>query len=111
MPLVISVTRGFDQLSLFWDEFTLGCIYTAALIEGDPEFEYQPGKRIGSLPPGNWIDFSMSPIYYLATKAPLVKQGFQALKHDHSFHGEPVEGHIRTLELKAGDILRQHRER
>lgn len=100
MPLNIEVLRGGEARKLSWDYFTLSCCYTAALKEGDPEFEYAEGKKFGELEEGQWVDFSMAPIYYLDSKAPLLKNGRQVLHRTHKF-GE--------LTLEAGDEIRAWR--
>jgi hypothetical protein len=71
-------------------------MYTVAIKEGDPNYEYKPGKTFGELPEGEWIDFSMAPIYYLNTKCKLQEKGKQVVKNRHTF-GE--------LEFLPGDEL------
>jgi hypothetical protein len=81
-------------------------MYTAALKEGDPELEFTEGKNFGGLPDGEWVDFSWVPIYYLKSKAPLIRYGKQTLLQRHVFD----LGDDKKFVLKPGDVLRAWRE-
>lgn len=101
MPLNVEVHRdGKPRTDIVWDYRSLSMIYTAAMKEGDPNYEYQKNKTFGSLEGGQWVDFSMTPIYYMKSKAGLIKNGRQKLKKTHTFD---------TLTLEAGDEIRAWR--
>lgn len=100
MPLNTQILRNDEPLEVTWDYKTLSIMYTVAFIEGDPKYEYQEGKTFGSLEEGQWIDFSMCPIYYLKSKCGLVKNDRQVLKKRHVFD---------TLTLEPGDVLTAYR--
>lgn len=103
MPLVVEILRKGKPLKITWDYFALSCMYTAAVKEAAPDTEYQEGKTFGDLPEGKYVDFSMTPIYYLDWPVPLVKKGQQTLKRRHEF----AEG---KLVLLPGDVLKAWRE-
>lgn len=109
MPLetqVIGVKGPRDVIQVYWDYPHLSCFLTAALIEGDPDFEYQDGKKIGELEgTGKFVDFSWSPIYYFDTKCSLWKEGRIMLTRDHRF----TLGSGEEFLLKKGYTLKMHR--
>ena len=86
MPLEVQVLRNNEPVSLEWHYQTLSAIYTACIKEQKPEMEYAAGKTFGSLEPGEFIDFSMIPIYYLdIPEVPLVARGEQTLLESHVY--------------------------
>ena len=106
MPLVTEILRDGETLEVRWDYYTLSCMYTAAVKEAAPFVEYQDGKTFGDLEEGKFVDFSMTPIYYLDWPVPLVKKGKQVLKREHVFKISSE----REIVLKPGDILKAWRE-
>lgn len=108
MPLITEILRnGETREDINWDYATLSCMYTVAVKEADPEQEYQPGKTYGNLEEGKYVDFSMTPIYYLDwPKVPLVSKGRQTVKKRHAF----FEGTEYELIFEPGDVLRAWRE-
>jgi hypothetical protein len=107
MPLETQVFRNnVPRKDIVWDFFTLSCMYTVAIKEAAPEYEYQEGKKFGDLEDGEWIDFSMAPIYYLdIPKCPLVKRGEQTLLETHTFD----RGEGKSLIFLPGDRLTAYR--
>ena len=106
MPLRTQIWRDGEELELRWDYPTLSAMYTAAVVEADPNLEYRDGLKFGDLGTGEYVDFSMVPIYYLNwPTVPLVSKGRQTLENDHTFF---LPGEV--LELKPGDELRAWRE-
>lgn len=100
MPLNTQILRDGKPLDVTWDYKTLSLMYTVAFKEGDPNYEYQDGKKFADLPDGAWIDFSWAPIYYLKSKCGLVKKGRQVLKNRHEFD---------TVTFEPGDVLTAYR--
>ncbi len=101
MPLEVQVIRNNEPVSLDWHYETLSAIYTACIKEQNPDREYAPGKTFGSLETGQFIDFSMCPIYYLdMPKVPLVARGEQTLLESHVFE---------WMELMPGDRITARR--
>lgn len=109
MPLEIQVIRKGKPVQLLWDDVTLSCVLSAALQESDPELEYQPGKRFGDLKADEWVDFRMSPIYYLDTKSPLWKKGTLTLNQAHSFFVLNPEPTRKPIVLQSGDRIEMWR--
>jgi len=107
MPLNTQVIRNGKPFEMRWDGQSLSIFLTTALIETDPEFEYQDGKTFGDLKPGEWVDFGWSPIYYLATKSPLWHLGEITLTSDHKYILTKDGSEI--LEFKAGDKFVMYR--
>lgn len=103
MPLETQVLRNNKpRKDIVWDYHTLSCMYTAAIKETAPDYEYQDGKTFGELGDGEWVDFSMAPIYYLdIPKCPLVKRGEQTLLETHIFD----KGEGKSLIFLPGDTL------
>lgn len=110
MPLETEVRRNGEMVSMEWDYFGLSAMYTAAVKEGAPEYEYEKGKTFGDLKDGQWVDFSMAPIYYLDINCDLVKKGSQVLKDRHRFQGRNADHEVvREVVLEPGDVLRARR--
>lgn len=112
MPLNTEVLRFNPKLQrleprkdIVWDYFALSAMYTVAVKEGAPKTEYQDGKCFGDLKEGQWVDFSMAPIYYLDWPCKLIKKGEQIVKETHVFNA----GTENELEFRAGDVLRAWR--
>ena len=107
MPLETQIFRnGKARKDIVWDYFTLSCMYTVAIKESAPEYEYQEGKSFGELNDGEWIDFSMAPIYYLdIPNCPLVARGEQTLLETHVFD----RGEGKSLIFLPGDTLSAYR--
>jgi len=109
MPLNTQVLRKGKPVHMSWDGLTLSCFLTTALKETDPEFEYQEGKTFGELPDGEWVNFGMSPIYYLATKSPLWHHGEITLTSDHHYEFVYDDGEKGEADFKAGDKFIMYR--
>lgn len=114
MPLRTQVKRGKKDISgqYDWDYHTLGCFLTAALIDQHPDWEYQEGKRIGDLVPenGQFVDFSMAPIYYMDMPIDLWQKGRQMLLRTYRFDIYKPEAEKDPIEFKAGDTLAMWRD-
>lgn len=110
MPLVVEVKRGGEiRDDIVWDYFALSCMYTVAIKEGAPNHVglLKDNKTFGELEDGQYIDFSMTPIYYLDVPGcKLVETGTQKVKNHHEFH----RGDGTVLAFAPGDILRAWRE-
>lgn len=114
MPLHVQVKRDGETLMVEngWSYFHLSCVFTAAIKDADPTQEFSDifhgdSQTFADIPDGQWLDFSMVPIYYLdMPTVPLVTSGEQTLTEDYKFEG-PYLGE--WFELKAGDILIAHR--
>jgi hypothetical protein len=109
MPLNTQVKRGkkIVRIERGWDHATLSCFLTACIQEQYPDWEYQKGKAITALEShGKFVDFSMSPIYYMDMPVDIWKKGVQKLTRDHKF-GPFADGS--TVEFKKGDVLRMWR--
>jgi len=110
MPLETEIIRDGKPRQVKWDYFTLSCMYTVAIKEAAPD---TPIKRsdgtdatFGDLAVGEWIDFSMEPIYYLnIPHCPLVTRGRQTVLFTHKF--ERPDG--KKLIFRQGDVLRAWR--
>lgn len=118
MPLEVEILRDGKPRILSWDYFTLSCMYTVAIKEGAPDHEglLSDGKTFGELEEGEWVDFSMVPIYYLDVPGcKLLEKGSQKVKNRHIFNrmrdsdedGNPVEPDL--LVFEPGDVLRAWR--
>jgi hypothetical protein len=86
-----------------WTFHTLSAMMTVAFKEGAPELEVREGLKFGDLTEGQYVDFSMAPIYYMEGCG-LVEHGYQVVMNDHTFD---ING--QHLEFKAGDVLRAWR--
>jgi hypothetical protein len=82
----------------------LNAIYTAAMAEADPEGKVNDDYTWGTLPPGWVVDWSMAPIYYM-DGCPLLEEGSQKLKYNHTYTTKRENGTYRRLVLKQGDVL------
>lgn len=89
-----------------WDHKMLSAFMTAAFKEGSPDMEIREGLTFDDLAIGEYVDFSMAPIYYMEG-CELVEKGQQILKRDHEFRLDPD----RTVYFKAGDVLTGYRDR
>ena len=106
MPLEVEVLRDGEPDNHTWDYFTLSCMYTVAIKETAPDTPVDSSnpliKSFADLPEGAWIDFSMTPIYYLdIPECPLVTRGKQTLKKRHEFRYDDE----RTVVFEKGDVL------
>lgn len=109
MPLEVEVLRDGEPRQLSWDYFTLSCMYTVAIKEGAPNHKglLADDKTFGELKEGEWIDFSMVPIYYLDIPGcKLVEKGTQKVKRHHEFYDK--DGNV-VLEFEPGDVFRAWR--
>lgn len=99
--------RGWESVDHIWDYFTLSCMYTAAIKETAPDTPINGEvENFGELPEGAWVDFSLTPIYYLnIPECPLVSRGKQTLSRRHEFRYNDE----RTVVFEAGDILKAWR--
>ena len=115
MPLVTKIVRNgkTHKPEGGWDDFSLSCFYTAAYVEAAPDriINDMDEKKLtyGDLVDGQWVDFSMSPIYYM-DGCPLVEEGEQKLERAHFFRATYRDGTERTLKFNKGDILKAWRE-
>lgn len=119
MPLETEVLRdGEAREDIGWDYFALSCMYTVAIKEGAPNHKglLKDDKTFGELEDGEWIDFSMTPIYYLEVPGcKLVTHGSQKVRNRHVFNrnaetdkdGNPIEPDL--LIFEPGDVLRAWR--
>lgn len=105
MPLETQIMRAGVPRKVTWDYFTLSCMYTVAIKEDAPETPIRRNDgteaTFGDLGEGEWIDFSMEPIYYLDIDCGLVKRGKQTVRFTHKF--DRPDGN--RLIFKPGDIL------
>jgi hypothetical protein len=93
------ITQRYD-----WDEEGLNMFLTVGLWEGDPRFEWRPGKTVSHWKPPNFLNVALTGVYYLGTKAKLWKHGRQILKKDYTF-----ELPDRTVMFKKGMVLKMWR--
>lgn len=102
MPLVVEIIReGLHVKPPWgWTEQTLDVILTAALKEGDPDLEYKEGETFGNIPVGQYVNVSITGVYYIDTKAPLWKLGRQVLREDFV---------VADFALRAGDEIKMWR--
>jgi hypothetical protein len=95
-----------------WTYLGLSCFLTAAIIDADPDWEFQEGKAIGELEPGQFVDFSMAPIYYMEMdNVPLWQSKPQTLKRGYKFgpFNDPDDGEYHIVFTK-GDVLSMYRD-
>lgn len=109
MPLALRIEREGKTVKTSWDYFVLSCLYTAAMKEASPETVINDEFTYGTLPEPRWVDWSLSPIYYM-DGCPLLEKGYQVLEQDHTFETTYEDGEHRVFELKKGDALVAHRE-
>jgi hypothetical protein len=114
MPLNIQVKRkGKPVRGLKWDYAMLSVCMTVVHIEQEPTREFNEGRTYADLKPGQFVDWSMAPIYYMESETDLFKKGAQTLKQDHSFDltMEMPDGSIqpRKVNLKKGDVISMYR--
>lgn len=104
MPLELNVLReGESRQDIEWTWNTMSAIYTAAIKDSRPDWEYADGKTFGAIPEGSFVDFSMTPVYYLKIpRCGLVQKGEQTLKRTYSFTNNDGET---WLTLERGDVL------
>lgn len=113
MPLETAVLRDKEpRTDIYWDYFALSCMYTVAIKEGAPDYVglLNDDKTFGELGEGEWIDFSMAPIYYLDVPGcDLINRGRQTVKSRHVFnrHNETAEPDL--LIFEPGDVLTAYR--
>lgn len=119
MPLNTEVLRdGKPRTDIAWDYFALSCMYTVAIKEGAPDHVglLRDEMTFGDLEEGQWIDFSMTPIYYLEVPGcKLIEKGSQKVKNRHVFNrnrteddeGNPIEPDL--LIFEPGDVLQAWR--
>src|SRR5262245_13706655 len=107
MPLVTEWKRDGERVKPpgGWDWTMLSAFMTAAFKEGSPEMEIKEGLTFDDLAIGEFVDFSMAPIYCM-TGCALVEEGKQVLERDHEFR----LGGDRVAYFKAGDTLQCWRE-
>lgn len=108
MPLTVEVKRTGERMKFRWSWQLLSCIYTAAMIEAAPETIINDEFTYGTLSEGRYVDWSWSPIYYM-TGCPLLEEGRQTLKQDHTFNVTWESGEEELIELKKGDEIRAWR--
>jgi hypothetical protein len=107
MPLNTEITRNGKPADLGdWDYDLLSIMYTVATGEADPDRQINDDVTFGeAVEQGKFMNFEMVPIYYLDWPIPLIQLGKQTLKEDHTYR----LSNGRTIELKAGDVLRAYR--
>lgn len=109
MPLVVEVKRDGERMQLKWGYQILSCVYTAAMIEASPETVINDEYTYGTIPEFMYVDWSYMPIYYMSG-CPLLDEGRQVLKEDHTFRIQFEGDEPELIEFKAGDQFRAWRE-
>jgi hypothetical protein len=111
MPLNTQVTRNgkIHKPESGWTGLGLSCFLTVAIKDALPQWEYREGKRIGDIEEGQFVDFTMSPVYYMDIDVPLWKKGTQTLMRDHTFGPFKDEDGEFTVFYKKGDVLSMYR--
>src|SRR5574342_51179 len=114
MPLVTEITRNGKNFNPGWSDFALCAMFTAALLEGDPEMEFESGAKVKDLEPGMVMDFIWSKHIYLFPKGhmDLIDKGVQVLHDSHVFrsHDDPDHEDYQEITFLPGDKLRAWRE-
>lgn len=107
MPLETMVERNgkTHKPESGWTGLGLSLFLTVAIMDGHPTWEYQEGKMIGNMEAGQYVDFSMAPVYYMDIPVPLWKVGRQTLMHDYTFGPFEDEDGVFTVYYKKGDVL------
>lgn len=110
MPLNTQVLRDGETVKIpgGWDAMALNAFLNAAYRETSPGLVIaSSGETFAELELRNAVvDLSMAPIYYM-TGADVIEKGRQTLTRDHTFVSDDE---ARTIELKAGDVLRAWRD-
>lgn len=107
MPLNVEVRRQGDTLKLRWDHFALSAVFTAAFKEGMPEQKVNDDLTFGGLAPGQWVDFSLAPVYWMEG-IDLLDKGEQTLKMRHEFKSMRDDEEVK-ITLLPGDVLKAWR--
>jgi hypothetical protein len=105
VPLNLQVLRNDKPVKFRpFDGFVLNAVYTAAMAEADPDGDVNDDYTWGSLPKGKVVDWTNLPIYYMEG-CPLLEEGRQELKENHTFTGKRMDDTNRRVILKKGDVL------
>lgn len=120
MPLHVQIDREGETVKCIWDWPMLSVALTACLTEACPDIledmtegryrRADPVVLINDKVYEQYVDLSMTPIYYVTWPVPVLQKGMQILKRDHKFYiASREDENKRDVTLKKGDIVRAHR--
>lgn len=116
MPLVTEILRNGKVTTPNggWSDFALNAMFTAALLEGDPEMKFESGAKVNEIEPGLVMDFVWRNPIYLFPRGhmDLIDKGVQTLHDSHVFrsHSDPDHEYFQEVSFLPGDVLRAWRE-